>query len=393
MKTLLLRLLVLTAAVGVGAAALPAPGAAAAAKRVLTIEGSEQGEARIELVRPTIVKSDIAVRSDQVTIAGRGRVVGAVLERVGPGPEAMLLAANYNLCGQRACEPLQASEFIRGAPSAMSDRGIDTTTLPAGRYRVVLIADGAPVRVRLELSGLAASTTLRPTKDAGVAYRRIADITATPTPATVTFSGGRTYPAARGAVVLFQELFRTSPGAAGVSGTCIIFGEAPPADAYAPTCPNGDLGDDRQELVTQTAAPPPSNVITAGFGVAPIPRAQQTSIGHYFVSAVPVTNSNVTQIEVPLNRRRASADTGGMDGSGGDKSGDLVEARNGKDARPAAAGEQRRQREDGVIGGVQPQLPATGGGAPLPAVTATAAALYFALGLMKRRAGSSPASS
>lgn len=125
--------------------ATPSTVAAADGKGVLRIEGSSDGESWIYLDNPSKVSIDGAMRSDQIKVAGRGRVVGVVLERVGAGPDAVLIALNYNACGTRACEPLQVSEYVDGTQATTTaEDGSRTVRLPAGRYRVVLVADGAP---------------------------------------------------------------------------------------------------------------------------------------------------------------------------------------------------------------------------------------------------------
>lgn len=342
-----------------GVGALPAPAAnAAAASRTLTVRGAAPGEARIELTRKTIVAIDATLTSKQVAITGRGRAVGAVLERVGEGPRAVLAALNYNACGAKGCKPLTRSEFVTGAPATVPDEmGESRVTLPAGIYRVVLVADGGPVEVRLTLTGLARSTTLEPQGDPGVRFHRITDITRTALPAGFTYSGGRTYKPSSGAIVGFQELYRTSPGVAAVAGTCIIRGEAPPADAYVPRCPTGDPASDREEFITPVAGVDSDDVIFQGYGAVQLLENKQTSIGHYLVSAVPVEDTNVVQIEVPLNRPpRKAGDTAPRRTSDGD-------------AEVGRSGGRRDGPRTPDAGSVAP--PATPSGAALPATGGT----------------------
>lgn len=295
---------VLAFAMAVGTFVSASVALAATDPRTLTVQGSRSAETRITIHRASTVISDGSFQSEQVAITGRGRAAGVVLERLGGGPDAVLAALNYNACGTKGCKPIAVFEYVDGTRSGPpSDAGDNKISLPAGTYRVVLVADGAPVKVRLKLSGLDESVTVHPRRESGTAFHKITDITETRLPAGFTYSGGRTYPpTSGGAFIGLQELYRTTPGAASVAGTCVIYGEAPPANAYAPGCPTGDRTSDRQELIAVSTAPGVQETIVVAYGATAVPKDQLTNIGAYLVSAVPVLDSNVTQIEVPLNR-------------------------------------------------------------------------------------------
>lgn len=359
--------LAIATAVGISvptSVALAAPG-----PRTLTIQGSKSAETRIKIPGGSTFSSNGSFESDQVAITGGGRVAGVVLERLGRGPEAVLVALNYNACGTKGCKPVAVFQFVDGTSSGPpSHTGDKQIVLPAGTYRVVLVADGAPVKVRLDVAGLVESVTVQPGRESGTTFHKITDVTKTPVPAGFTYSGGRTYPATSGgAFVGFQELYRTNPGAAAVIGTCVIFGEAPPANAYAPGCPTGDRTSDRQQLIGVSSAPGVTESLTVGYGATGVLKDQVTSIGSYLVTAVPVLDSNVTQIEVPLNRPKEAADTTGSVGTP-DQDGNVDRNvdRDVAEVRGVATVSPETQVASTGSTAQAPALPATGGTLLLP---------------------------
>lgn len=170
-----------------------------------------------------------------------------------PAP-AVLIAAAANLCPARACKPVATQPYVAGT-AVPQDDGTEKIVLPAGGYRVaVLLADGAPVAVRIALPGLARSTTVRPVADAG---------------------------------------------AVATTGLCIIRGEGPPAGAYAPGCPTADIGDDRDEPTFLVTIADPRSVLVASFGGFGFPPDGTVAFGQYVVSATPLTSADSTQIDIP----------------------------------------------------------------------------------------------
>jgi len=82
-------------------------------------------------------------------IAGDGRVYGVVLRKIGESSEGTLLAMER--CTERGCDG------GRGYPS-----GAGFGAPVGGLWRVYVIADGAPVTVTLELSGVPGRMIIRP---------------------------------------------------------------------------------------------------------------------------------------------------------------------------------------------------------------------------------------
>jgi hypothetical protein len=286
---------------GLAAALLLQGPAAAQSAPLLVVEGSAAATAVVDLPRPSVVKA-AALFSEQVAVSGDGRVVGLVLEQLAPEPRAVLVAVNYNLCADPGCSAADRQEYVAGRPASGEGAAGEDVRLPAGRYRLTLLADGRPVRVAVALDGLDESLPVRPTGPSSVVYRPIEGTgQEAPPPFRNLFSGGRTYPAGQSALVLTQQLYRTAATAAGVAGTCVVRGEAPPADAYAPGCPTAQPSADRVEFTSPVTVLDPSSVLVASYAAIELGQDSSASIGHYLASASPVVESSVTQVEVPLS--------------------------------------------------------------------------------------------
>jgi hypothetical protein len=112
----------------------------------------------VELSRPTTVSID------DVHVTGAGRFSGIVLEQDRRSPQAVLLLITQGMCLTPGCRS-SLGWGGSGCVCVISSDGKvtgDRGTLPAGRYRLYLVTDGAPVRARLVLHGLAGRVTLRP---------------------------------------------------------------------------------------------------------------------------------------------------------------------------------------------------------------------------------------
>lgn len=271
-------------------------GSASAATPTLTVSGSRSGSAVIELARPTVVSHDGTADSPQIEVSGGGRLAGVVLSRIG-APAASLVAVNFNLCGTPGCQGVPF-EYVVGDPVSPLPSGGGRVQLPAGRYRVTLLADGAEVTVRLALPGLARSVAVRATGPTAAAYRAI-DTLAADVPQNV-HSGGRTYQGEQESLVLLQSVQRPTLGAAGSNGMCLIDGKASPADAYLPGCASSQPGDRRFEARAVTVALVPEQFLTGFHTAVYLPAGPPLSIGQYYAGAVPVEDASYTQVEVPL---------------------------------------------------------------------------------------------
>ena len=119
----------------------------------------------VHIPRPTSVEGD-PFSNDNVSYSGAGRVVGLVLVEEGGklSKASELISVRWSFCGKPGCKPNR--EDVTEI-STSSDWGGKRWRLPAGDYRLYLIADGAPVEVTLRLDGLAGSTSLRPSDHVG----------------------------------------------------------------------------------------------------------------------------------------------------------------------------------------------------------------------------------
>lgn len=158
--------LVLLAAVA-PANALSAPPGTVRLGGTVTLTGSTSFSRSVVIDKPVRIRL-----GDWKVTAPRGRFAGFVLRQ--DGPEDVMptvMDIQPGMCHTRACErawwsvPAGCLCAVEIPDPADSARGI----LRPGRYRLYLIADGAPVTVHLPLPGLRGRTTL--SAGAGVAAR------------------------------------------------------------------------------------------------------------------------------------------------------------------------------------------------------------------------------
>ena len=120
-----------------------------------------------------------------ISIHGAGRVVGfALVEDRRPISKAyQLVATRWDFCGKPGC----TGEWQTSLTTGMNWRGRHGFRIPAGDYRLYIVADTAPARIELRLDGLKGQVDLRPEGDI---TGRIATPTSTvATPSPYTFFG------------------------------------------------------------------------------------------------------------------------------------------------------------------------------------------------------------
>lgn len=234
------------AAVGLGPAAGAAPREAAApsaSPRISVLRGHTTVTAEatsvmtVRLPKPFKILDGIETR-----VAGGGRVRGFVLTQRAENfkDAATYIAAAPGYCTTPGCG--DAEKETRPGSFAMAYDGV----FPPGTYRLFVIADGAPVRVEVEIDGLRGSTAITPTEPA------VADVDsfrqhAISTPDGPVWMGGG-----------FSDLGGPSRGFAllemwGYSddvpapepyawGTCFYYERehSNPDRAFAPTCPGSE---------------------------------------------------------------------------------------------------------------------------------------------------------
>ena len=245
----------LTAVTGAPATAAPAPpdGRSASAARapsrpvalghVNVIRGSRSGAVDVVIRRRAQANMRLDVGKPTgpnrwIDIDGAGRVVGFALTRRRPSDDLskrFLMATRLAKCRFAGCTS-HHDPIIFMRPFQFGD-GPQLIDLPRGRYRIYLIADGAPVKVTLKLRGLRGRRVIRP------ARRAVVDIQAPRTRVLAqgnhrsVYSAGSTYRSGdRGFFVsAIYVLGRRFEGAAW--GMCAYNGPAPPEDgAFGPHC-------------------------------------------------------------------------------------------------------------------------------------------------------------
>lgn len=147
--------------------------------RVNVIEGSEPAMARVRI--PEEATFDLRVRpyreegpNRSVRIEGRGRVVGVALVPPAPVEGGLvdsgraLFSGRYSECAGAGCDP--AGKVVNFQQPSVLGRGEGPASgrLAPGDYRLVLIADGEPVRVELVLRGLEGRRRIVPAAPAPV---------------------------------------------------------------------------------------------------------------------------------------------------------------------------------------------------------------------------------
>lgn len=245
------RPLLLACAALACAAGLPAPAGAAAPPLLAgstTLTAGRSASMTVTLPRTATVRIERAsAHSDNVAVTGAGRVAGLDL-RLDDGTTAPphLFAALTNGCYTPRCahrEQIVTTYAAGFALKTVSDT-VAVYTLPAGRYRLLLVADGVAVTVRLRLDGLTGSTSLRPVGPAAVSWQPlVSNVSAGPKPALVAYSApaGDLPVSGRGGVLFTVFDVRVTAGDFGERGFCYYQG--PPGDRpYVVGCPGAQNG-------------------------------------------------------------------------------------------------------------------------------------------------------
>lgn len=225
------------------ASARPDPGAAAAPTEArVTLAGTTRMTGSRTTSAPVRIPRTLRLEPSQfkqsLRISGAGRAIGFVLVQEGRPATArtMISAMRLSFCGRPGCsdpEPL-----LTAAARTAEDKG--RLVIPAGHYRMYLIADGRPATVAVRLPGLSGSAWLRPTRPATPGVQ-------TPVVAQ-SFQQGENQHLQSGGVEfdlrathglgLFAIQADTRYWLGGGAGVCVYDGPPPAAPlAYAPGCP------------------------------------------------------------------------------------------------------------------------------------------------------------
>lgn len=215
---------------------------------VTTFEASASGSATVILERNVTISRDGLFTSEQVEIAGTGRVTGVVLVRdLAQAPEEFVDAAvfiRFGSCWSPGCTPegpYSPAEMVHLSGFEIVEQSTSKTTyeLPAGRYRAYAITDDGPARVTLRLGELGGTTHIGIAGGPNpvVALRTVEPTGLSREQAPYHEAGGTARIATGPTLLAHSEGYTASPHIQSEQGTCYYLNALPPQDMYLPGCP------------------------------------------------------------------------------------------------------------------------------------------------------------
>lgn len=229
----------------------PATDAAVLAGKTI-IKGERSGVMSVRLPRPVhfapFPQPAYQRPRDVLRIEGRGRFVGVMMRRQSAAGKGLLQIVAPGLCVRSGCSPVLdfpdnyyglAYPYERGPEGQEGASGV----LPAGRYHLYLIADGAPATVILRFRGLAGKTVLTPRRPASVRMVKVepdAQAPSSPPPGSpakdLIYSGGDThrFESAGGAFMSAIWKWELSEREANLVGSCDYRGLPPVSPSGTP---------------------------------------------------------------------------------------------------------------------------------------------------------------
>jgi hypothetical protein len=177
-------------------------------------------------------------------ITGDGRVVAAVLTRgvasgeIGSGPSIYLWSLGR--CAERACATSGFRTtwlFSQNLAEAADGRRV----LPAGNYRLYLVADGAPARVRIDFPELSGRRKLSPSRPVRDELHTVEPLSAEDEEGNVYYGGA--HAPFDGPGFALGGLWLDGEGSDTQAGSCVYETRMPPPGdaAFAPPCPTADV--------------------------------------------------------------------------------------------------------------------------------------------------------
>lgn len=225
------------------------------------------------------VPRDVALKDLRVSYGGNGRVVAfVVIEQGEPlGTGALLGGYSVGRCHRRACEARSPYKFKFTAN--VEGR------LEAGRYLVYILADGAPVSLRLEVKS--ASGRIRARNPESVRAHIATLPTSSTTTSNVYSAGGFAPPDHDSLFGLFGLWLDADAHAASAYGDCFYFrGDAFASEetAFQPGCPTGD-GFRRTFVGSDPTRPGEVSLVSARLST----QAPVAAIGGWYAAAATVS--------------------------------------------------------------------------------------------------------
>lgn len=244
---------------------------------------SESTTMLVHFSRPLTIDLD-----EQTVIRGRGRYVGLAIASAEfkHVPDVVQLIGRFGGCRARACKPTEDS-VQDSFPGGISE-------LPAGDYRIYLIADGAPAKITLRIDSLQGRRGFVPTAPAAVKIQGPKPIF--PLGDQSYFTVGASYkPPARRRVLLAQFVWARTSANGAVIRHCGYNGErVDPSEGYSPTyCQQNDDENGRNILL-----PPAMQesiryyALLTNNGAFP----ELMSRGHWFKTNAPIERSGATHV-------------------------------------------------------------------------------------------------
>lgn len=231
----LLALATLLAAVPVNASSAWTDSGASELGATNTFTSARSGYVEVELNRDARWKWD-PFDSSSLRISGDGRAAGFLLVRQDVDKPQGIYGAAFRLCEEPGCSKGWSSWLTRlVVPIGLKwPKKGSTFTVPAGRYRAYVIADGAPVTARLTLQDLEGATRLSPTSpvDASVGMHPAKE------PVKNVLTAGSTFELDSQGAALLGFVERHQLGAADAFNDCLYDGAPalPREIAFTPAC-------------------------------------------------------------------------------------------------------------------------------------------------------------
>jgi hypothetical protein len=238
---------------------------------VTTIEGDAAGVLNVTLTRSATIEPEIGVTGG-IQIEGSGPFAGVALIEDPPSTQARGFVA------AKAATESTGNTFI--GFDLLED--CSPCTVPAGKYRLYLLASGGHVSVTLELEGLSGTTSLAPTRPTGFEaqeFTRRVELEDN----LVAATAGDTF-----------EL--SSPGflyrgirlvGVDVTGTGVYECTTEPLPGFPPTCVEGNaitggetwIGERQNPSVIVSGLVPPNRYSQGAWFASPVPPSKVDTLG------------------------------------------------------------------------------------------------------------------